>query len=238
VTPVTPVTPTRLAELEANLATVRRTIVAACAEAGREPDEVTLVAITKTFGESDVRALAGLGVTDLGENREPELKVKAPATQDLDIQWHFVGQLQSNKSKSVARYADVVHSVDRDSLVAALAKAGRPLRCLVQVALSDDEGVIAPRGGVVPDGVLPLADAIADTPGLQLGGVMAVAPLGADPDRAFDQLAGIAARLRTVHPEATWISAGMSEDLAAAIRHGATHVRVGRALLGERPPER
>ena len=224
----------RLAQLEQNLAEVRRTIAAACAEAGRDPAEVTLVAITKTFSEDDVRALAGLGVTALGENRESELKVKAPATADLDIEWHFVGQLQSNKAKSVARYADVIHSVDRESLVAALARTERPLRCLVQVALSDDDGVIAPRGGVVPDGVLPLADLIAETPGLRLGGVMAVAPLGADPDRAFEQLAGIAVRLRAAHPDATWVSAGMSEDMAAAIRHGATHVRVGRALLGER----
>jgi PLP dependent protein len=224
----------RLAQLEGNLTAVRRTIAAACAEAGRDPAEVTLVAITKTFGEDDVRALAGLGVTTLGENRESELKAKAPATADLEIQWHFVGQLQSNKARSVARYADVIHSVDRESLVAALAKTDRPLRCLVQVALSDDDGVIAPRGGVVPDGVLPLADLIADTPGLRLGGVMAVAPLGANPDRAFGQLAGIAGRLRAVHPDATWVSAGMSEDLEAAIRHGATHVRVGRALLGER----
>lgn len=223
----------RLAQLEENLAAVRGAIAAACAEADRDPAEVTLVAITKTFGEDDVRALAGLGVTALGENRESELKVKAPATADLDIQWHFVGQLQSNKATSVARYADVIHSVDRESLVAALARTERPLRCLVQVALSDD-GVIAPRGGVVPDGVLPLADLIAETPGLQLGGVMAVAPLGADPDRAFEQLAGIAERLRAGHPDATWVSAGMSEDMAAAIRHGATHVRVGRALLGER----
>jgi PLP dependent protein len=224
----------RLAQLEGNLTAVRRTIAAACAEAGRDPAEVTLVAITKTFGEDDVRALAGLGVTTLGENRESELKAKAPATADLEIQWHFVGQLQSNKARSVARYADVIHSVDRESLVAALAKTDRPLRCLVQVALSDDDGVIAPRGGVGPDGVLPLADLIADTPGLRLGGVMAVAPLGANPDRAFGQLAGIAGRLRAVHPDATWVSAGMSEDLEAAIRHGATHVRVGRALLGER----
>jgi pyridoxal phosphate enzyme (YggS family) len=224
----------RLAQLEGNLAAVRRTIAAACAEAGRDPAGVTLVAITKTFGEDDVRALAGLGVTALGENRESELKVKAPATAGLEIQWHFVGQLQSNKARSVARYADVIHSVDRESLVAALARTERPLRCLVQVALSDDDGVIAPRGGVVPDSVLPLADLIADTPGLRLGGVMAVAPLGADPDRAFEQLAGIAGRLREVHPDASWVSAGMSEDLEAAIRHGATHVRVGRALLGER----
>jgi uncharacterized pyridoxal phosphate-containing UPF0001 family protein len=162
------------------------------------------------------------------------LRAKAPVVPDLT--WHFVGQLQSNKARSVARYADVVHSVDRESLVTALAKADRPLQCLIQVALSDDDGVTAPRGGVAPDGVEKLAELVADTPGLRLAGVMAVAPLGADPDRAFEQLAGIAAKVRAVHPDARWISAGMSADLDAAIRHGATHVRVGRALLGERPP--
>lgn len=224
----------RVAELSRNLTAVRETIAEACVAAGRDSGDVTLVAITKTFGEDDVRALAGLGVTRLGENRESELKVKTPATAGLGIEWHFVGQLQSNKAKSVARYADVIHSVDRDSLVTALARTERPLRCLVQVALSDDDGVIAPRGGVAPDGVPELAALIADAPGLTLSGVMAVAPLGADPDRAFAELAGIAERLRADHPEATWISAGMSGDLAAAIRHGATHVRVGRALLGDR----
>jgi pyridoxal phosphate enzyme (YggS family) len=224
----------RVAELRENLAAVRASIAAACAEAGRDPGEVTLVAITKTFGASDVQALASLGVTDVGENREQELRAKAPVVPDLT--WHFVGQLQSNKARSVARYADVVHSVDRESLVTALAKADRPLQCLIQVALSDDDGVTAPRGGVAPDGVEKLAELVADTPGLRLAGVMAVAPLGADPDRAFEQLAGIAAKVRAVHPDARWISAGMSADLDAAIRHGATHVRVGRALLGERPP--
>jgi pyridoxal phosphate enzyme (YggS family) len=226
-------TPERLAELEHNLTAVRRTIADGCVSAGRDPGEVTLVAITKTFPESDVRALAALGVTDIGENRENELKRKAVA--DIGVTWHFVGQLQSNKARSIARYADVVHSVDRESLVTALSKAragSEPLRCLIQVALSDEAG----RGGVVPEGVPALAERIAAADGLELGGVMAVAPLGADPDRAFAELAGVAAALRADHPGATWVSAGMSGDLAVAVRHGATHVRIGRALLGTRPP--
>jgi len=227
----------REAELAANLDTVRRTIAVACEAAGRDPGEVTLVAVTKTFPESDVRALAALGVRDVGENREQELKVKAAA--DIDVRWHFVGQLQTNKARSVARFADVVHSVDRESLVTALSKArtatgARPLRCLVQVALPDDEGR-PQRGGVVPDGVPALAELVAAAEGLELGGVMAVAPLGSDPERAFAELAEVAGRLRADHPAATWVSAGMSADLDAAIRWGATHVRVGRALLGARP---
>jgi len=234
--PAAEATRERFAQLEANLAVVRRSIADACDKAGRDPAEVTLVAVTKTFPESDVRALAKLGVTDVGENRESELKRKAAA--DIEVTWHFVGQLQSNKARSVARYADVVHSVDRDSLVVALAKAragaDTPLRCLIQVALSDDAGR-PQRGGVVPEGVPALAAAIGGADGLELGGVMAVAPLGADPARAFAELAEVAAALRAEHPGATWVSAGMSGDLEAAVGCGATHVRIGRALLGTRP---
>lgn len=231
----------RLTELTENLERVRRSIADACTTAGRSPDEVTLVAITKTFPLDDVRALAGLGVTDLGENREQELKAKAPEAQDLDVTWHFVGQLQSKKARSVVRYADVVHSVDRLSLVTALSRAAtgleRSVRCLLQVSLAeygpgDDPGS---RGGVEPGDVPALADAVAAADGLELGGVMAVAPLGGDPEKAFDGLASVAARLRSDHPGADWISAGMSADLEAAITRGATHVRLGRALLGTRP---
>lgn len=226
---------TRLDDLAANLATVRESIATACAAANREPDEVTLVAVTKTFPSSDVRLLAELGVRDIGENRDQDARTKAADCEDLDLVWHFVGQLQTNKARSVARYATVVHSVDRLELAAALAKAatnaGRALRCLVQVSLDAEPG----RGGIRPDDALRLADEIAAADGLELGGVMAVAPLGEDPDEAFERLAKVAATLRTAHPEATWVSAGMSDDLAAAITHGATHVRIGRRLLGQRP---
>jgi pyridoxal phosphate enzyme (YggS family) len=229
-------------ELRANLASVRERIQAACQAAGRPEGSVTLVAITKTFPVSDVRALAALGVTDVGENREQELKAKAPECPELA--WHFVGQLQSNKARSVARLARVVHSVDRVSLVTALSKAaveeGRVLRCLLQVSLASygpaDAATGKSRGGVEPADVPALAAEVAAADGLELGGVMAVAPLGSDPDEAFAGLAGVASRLRSEHPGADWISAGMSGDLEAAIRHGATHVRLGRALLGTRPP--
>jgi len=233
---------TRDDELRDNLLQVRERIEKACQAAGRSPDEVTLVAITKTFPVSDVRALADLGVRDVGENREQELKAKAPDCPDLT--WHFVGQLQSKKARSVVRYASAVHSVDRLSLVAALSKAAvaeeKTLRCLLQVSLasygSADAATGAARGGVEPDAVLDLAGEVASADGLELGGVMAVAPLGSDPDEAFAGLREVASRLRSEHPGADWISAGMTADLDAAIRQGATHVRLGRALLGTRTP--
>ena len=237
----------RRAQLEAGLAATRRRIEQACADAGRRPDEVTLVVVTKTFPASDVRLLADLGVRDVGENRHPEAGRKAAECADLPLRWHFVGQLQSNKAAAVARYADVVHSVDRPKLAAALAR-GRAaaaadtgpapaLDCLVQVSLDppDDGGG---RGGSAPSDLLGVAGAIADQDTLRLRGVMAVAPLHGDPDEAFARLSEVAARLRGVAPDASWISAGMSGDLEAAIRHGATHVRVGSAILGKRPPAR
>lgn len=231
---------TREDELRRNLEQVQERIEKACQAAGRARDEVTLVAITKTFPVSDVRALAGLGIQDVGENREQELKSKAPECPDLS--WHFVGQLQSKKSRSIARYASVVHSVDRSSLAEALSKAAvaeeKTLRCLIQVSLaaygSADAATGAGRGGVAPADVPELAAEIATADGLELGGVMAVAPLGSDPEEAFAGLREVASRLRSEHPGADWISAGMTGDLEAAIKHGATHVRLGRALLGTR----
>ena len=232
----------RAAEIAASLARVRARITAACRAAGRGPDEVTLVAITKTFPASDVRLLARLGVRDIGENRDQEAAPKAAAVADLrdELTWHFVGQLQTNKAASVTRYADVVHSVDRPRLAAALGagarKSGRTLRCLVQVSLDDDPA----RGGAVTDQVPLVADAVASEDGLELAGVMAVAPLAAEsvpggPLAAFERLAEVASAVRGTHPGAVMISAGMSADLEDAITAGATHVRVGTALLGGRP---
>jgi hypothetical protein len=229
-------------ELRDNLQKVRERIQTACVAAGRPEDAVTLVAITKTFPVSDVHALAALGVREVGENREQELRVKAPECPE--VVWHFVGQLQSNKARSVVRHAQVVHSVDRSSLVSALSRAavdeGRVLRCLLQVSLasfgSADAATGRSRGGVAPADVPALAAEVAAADGLELGGLMAVAPLGSDPDEAFAGLESVASRLRSEHAGADWISAGMSGDLEAAIRHGATHVRLGRALLGTRPP--
>lgn len=224
----------RREEIAANLDDVRKRIGEACAAAGRDASEITLIAVSKTFPPSDVRHLAALGVTDVAENRDQEARPKATETSDLSLTWHFVGQLQTNKARSVAGYADVVQSVDRVKLVGALSSAAvrseRSLRCLVQVSLDEAED----RGGAAPDDVPELADAIAAAEGLELKGVMAVAPLGADSLPAFQRLAEVAAGLRDAHPEADVMSAGMSGDLEQAIACGATHLRIGTALLGGR----
>jgi pyridoxal phosphate enzyme (YggS family) len=223
-------------ELAANLATVRARIRAACDAAGR-PDDVSLVVVTKFFPESDVRLLAELGVTDVGENRHQEASAKAAACADLGLTWHFIGSVQSNKAAAVAAYSDVVESVDRSKLVSPLDRGaheqGRRVDCLVQVSLDPPE--LTGRGGARPQDVARIADALGASASLSLRGVMAVAPLGEDPRAAFEQLAAIAADLRRDHPEATVVSAGMSGDLEEAVRWGATHVRVGSAVLGQRP---
>jgi PLP dependent protein len=229
----------RRSQIADNLQRVRARIAAACSAAGRDPDGVTLIAVTKTYPAADVAHLAALGVRDVGENRDQEAAPKAAevAAAGIEVRWHYVGQLQRNKSRSVASYASVVHSVDRASLVTALATArtasglGVPLDVLVQCSLDGDTA----RGGAVLGDVPSLAAAIAAEPSLRLAGLMAVAPLGADPQEAFSWLQTASASLRAAYPEATMISAGMSGDLESAIRHGATHVRVGSALLGTRP---
>jgi pyridoxal phosphate enzyme (YggS family) len=195
---------------------------------------VVLVAVTKTWPVGDALLLRDLGVTDLGENRDQEAVEKA--RQVSGVRWHFVGRLQSNKARSVASYADVVHAVDREHLVDALSagavQAGREVDAFVQVSLDGDPG----RGGARIELVPALADRLAGAAGLRLAGVMAVAPLGMVPGAAFARLAEVAAQVRAAHPEAAAISAGMSSDLEDAIARGATHVRVGSAILGSRPP--
>jgi hypothetical protein len=222
---------------------VRGRIAAAAQSVGRRPDDVTLVAVSKTWPASDVRLLHRLGISTFGENRDQEAEPKARAVADLHLHWHFIGQLQTNKARSVATYADVVESVDRPKLVAALQRgaeaAGRSLTCLVQVDLDPDAGSAGkPRGGALPGEIADLAAAITAADRLRLGGLMSVAPLDADPDEAFGRLADLAGQLRATYPEATMMSAGMTGDLEAGIRAGATHVRVGSAVFGRRPPVR
>ena len=227
----------RRAEIESGLAAVHDRIDSACASVGRGSDEITLIVVTKFFPASDVHLLAELGVADIGENRHQEAVEKAAECADLDVRWHFVGGLQSNKAAAVARYADVVHSVDRPKLVTGLSRGagerGRDLDCLVQVSL-DPPGASG-RSGCEPDDVASLVERIGDAEGLRLQGVMGVAPLDGDADEAFARLAEVAAGVRAQVPDATWISAGMSADLEQAIRHGATHLRIGSAVLGTRP---
>ncbi len=262
----------RTAEIASALARVRSRIAAAAALSGRDVDDITLVAVTKTYPAEDVARLVSLGVCDVGENRDQEAAPKFERVAELLdgrppdqeqvqsmqrspvpgspvsirpvlwpvprwplLRWHFVGQLQTNKAKSVVRYASAVHSVDRIDLVATLARAAsaaeRTLQCFVQVSLNADRG----RGGAIGAEALTVADAIALADGLDLAGVMTVAPLDWDPARAFDEVRRISERLLRVHPGATAISAGMSEDFEAAIEAGATHVRLGSAILGRRP---
>jgi pyridoxal phosphate enzyme (YggS family) len=227
--------------LTRNLEGVRTRIADACQRSGRSADEVTLTVITKFFPASDVRLLADLGVHHVGENRHQEAEAKAAECADLGLTWHFVGGLQSNKAAAVATYADVVESVDRAKLLRGLSRGAhesdRVIEVLVQVSL-DADPASGGRAGVAPDRAVPLAEQVAAADGLRLRGVMGIAPLDADPEPGFAKLAEIAAQVRLVDPGATWVSAGMSADLEAAVESGATHVRIGSAVLGSRPLRR
>ncbi len=229
-------------ELAANLATVRERIAAACSAAGRPREDVTLIVVTKTYPASDVRILSELGVRHVAENKDQDAAPKAAECSDLPLSWHFVGQLQTNKVRSVVGYADVVQSVDRARLVTALSKealrAGREVGCLIQVALDAGSSERGERGGVAPGGVRELADLIAGSPGLRIDGLMTVAPLTGEyagrQRAAFGRLMDLSTDLRRAHPAANMVSAGMSADLEEAVAAGATHVRVGTAVLGVR----
>ncbi|SDR06014.1 hypothetical protein SAMN02800687_3530 [Curtobacterium sp. UNCCL20] len=222
--------------LEARLASVRSGISDAARAAGRSADELTLVVVTKFHPASLVRELAALGVTDVGENRHQEAQAKAAELADLALTWHFVGQLQSKKARQVRRYAHVVQSLDRDSVVDAFAPTeSEPeppvIDGFVQVNLTDDPG----RGGVQPDDVDAMVERVLATGTIRLRGVMAVAPLDEEPRPAFARLRGISERVRSIEPAATDISAGMSGDYADAVLEGATHLRIGTAITGKRP---
>jgi len=223
-------------EVAANLDAVRRRITAACDEAGRD-DDVALVVVTKFFPASDVRILADLGVTDVGENRHQEAEAKAAECADLGLRWHFIGGLQSNKAAAVAAYADVVESVDRAKLVGPLSCGAQAREAEIDVLLqvSLDPPGADHRSGVDPADLPDLADRVLGADLLRLRGLMAVAPLGEQPAAAFARLAEVREAFVRDHPGATVLSAGMSGDLEAAITCGATHVRVGSAVLGPRP---
>lgn len=192
----------------------------------------TRIVVTKFQPASLVRELAELGVRDVGENRHQEAAAKVAEVDDPRLTWHFVGQLQSNKAKAVRAYAATVHSVDRESLVAALASdEGRELGVFLEIGLSDEPG----RGGVAPAEAEQLAEVVLGAGGLRLLGVMGVAPLGVPPRQAFARLREVSDRVRALAPTATAISAGMSGDFREAILEGATHLRIGTAITGNRP---
>ena len=229
----------RAAEIAANLADVRARIDDACRKAGRDPSEVRLLAVTKTFPASDADILAELGVRDFAENRDQEACEKVPQVK-ADARWHMVGRLQRNKARSVVRWADEVQSVDSVRLADALAKAvaaardagerTEPLDVLMQASIDGDPA----RGGCPLDQLADLAQGVIRSSDLRLRGIMAVAPLGMEPRAAFDRLASVASQLRTEFPTASELSCGMSNDLEEAIDYGSTCVRVGTALLGSR----
>ncbi|RUR00812.1 YggS family pyridoxal phosphate-dependent enzyme [Labedella endophytica] len=221
-----------MSELEERVAAVRESISRAAVRAGRDPLGITTIAVTKFHPAALVSQLYEAGIRDVGENRQQEAEAKAAELVGLDdLTWHFVGQLQSKKARRVARFAGVIHSVDRDSVIDALAGADRPVSCFVQVALSDDDH----RGGAPIADVERLAERIVASDGLSLAGVMAVAPLGAEPRPAFARLRSVSDRIRAIDPLATAISAGMSDDFEDAILEGATHLRIGTAITGKRP---
>jgi len=184
-----------------------------------------------------VDLLKQLGIDDVGENKDQEASLKRTQVQ-ADFNWHFIGQLQSNKAKSVVSYAHLIHSVDRPSLAKEIQKSAQGVEkkqaVLIQLDL-DQSGPDPTRGGLWPTELMALAQQITDSSHLELKGLMSVAPLGENPADAFARLAVIRADFLKAYPQASILSAGMSDDLEAAILHGATHLRIGSALLGERP---
>ncbi|WP_120337100.1 YggS family pyridoxal phosphate-dependent enzyme [Cryobacterium soli] len=226
--------------LNERLAGVRDGISAAARSAGRPVEEITTVVVTKFQPVSLVRELLALGVRDFGESRHQEAQAKAADLAGSGIRWHFVGQLQGKKARQVRAYSSVIHSVDRESLVTALggtvdaaggSNAGAPVDCFVQVNLTDDPA----RGGVSIANLAPLVERVLESDGLTLLGLMAVAPLGTEPRRSFALVSELGAQMRQIAPDARYLSMGMSQDYAAAIAEGATHLRIGTAITGNRP---
>lgn len=227
---------THSSALEGRLVSVQDRIHSKIESLGRT-DDVTLVVVTKNHPAELVRNLYDLGCRDFGENRDQEAGAKAtelaPALEDA--RWHFIGQLQSNKAKRVVEYASVVHSLDRDSLLTALIKAvegrQRPLDVFIQVNLTEDPA----RGGVNPGDLEAFSERVVAASNLRLMGLMAVASLDGQERRDFELVAGLSERLKGLYPEAKYLSAGMSGDYELALEYGATHLRVGSAITGNRP---
>jgi pyridoxal phosphate enzyme (YggS family) len=213
------------------LAEVQGSIADAARDAGRSPSDITTIVVTKFQPAALVAELAALGVRDIGENRHQEAQAKAVALAELGLRWHFVGQLQTKKARQVRSYASVIHSVDRPALVDALRSEEASVDCFVQVNLTDDPA----RGGVAPDDLPPLVEHVLETPGLRLRGLMTVAPLGEPARPAFARVRLLSERIRDIAPQATDLSMGMSHDFREAILEGATHLRIGTAITGNRP---
>ena len=217
--------------LAERLESVRSAIADAATSAGRDPSELTTIVVTKFHPASVVRELVALGVHEVGENRHQEAQAKAAELTDLEVNWNFIGQLQSKKARQVRAYAHSIHSVDREALLGPLRSDESTIDCFVQLNLTDD----AARGGVRPDALLGLVERVLETDGLRLRGLMAVAPLDEDPRRAFARVRELSEQVLTLAPHASALSMGMSHDFRAAIAEGATHLRIGSAITGNRP---
>ncbi len=213
-------------------------IATAATSAHRDPNEITLVVVSKNHPHQLVLDLLELGARDFGENRDQEANPKAKQIAletNQDFNWHFIGQLQTNKVKSVLEYASFLHSLDRNSLLDELIKRTTeravPLKVFVQVNMTDDPE----RGGVIPGDLMTFAERVLSSPGLELVGLMGVGGLDVAPEREFERLAQLSGQLQQLAPRADRLSMGMSGDFETAIAYGATHLRIGTAITGNRP---
>ena len=219
----------RKTEIARNLQELKERINSAAKSANRDPNEIQLIVVTKTFPISDVEILRDLGESNFGENRDQEA---GPKAQTIPATWHFQGQIQSNKIKSICEWADVIHSISGEKEILKFAQSPRKHQVFLQVSLDGQVG----RGGASPDDLAQLADLVNESNNLELLGLMAVAPLGVEPDKAFADLAQINQGFAAQYPNSKFLSAGMSGDFEAAIKYGATHIRVGSSILGSRSP--
>ena len=221
-----------MGEAAARWRAVRDEINAECERNGRAPDSVTLVVVTKFHPVSLIEELWDAGARDFGESRHQDAVIKAAALEGQDFKWHCVGQVQSNKARAIAKYADVVHSLDRVSVVEALRTSENRVDGFIELNLTPDPE----RGGVAnPDEMLALAELISSTDTIELQGVMAVAPLEESPAAAFERVAAWSAALTQEFPNANQVSTGLSADWKEAVAAGATHVRIGTSITGKRP---
>jgi pyridoxal phosphate enzyme (YggS family) len=213
-------------------------VASAAAASGKDASDITLVVVTKNHPPQLVFGLIALGARDFGENRDQEASPKAKevisSSKEL-TRWHFIGQLQTNKVRSVLEYADLIHSLDRESLLVELQKrtVGRvkPLGVFIQVNLTEDPA----RGGVGVKDLEAFASKVIESEGLRLEGLMGVGGLDKDPEIEFERLAGLSSKLQSLDPDAKGLSMGMSSDFEVAIGYGATHLRIGTAITGKRP---
>lgn len=225
-------------DLAGRLEEVRGRIAAAARRASRSPDEVTLVAVTKSFPADVVVAALDAGATDIGENRAQELKEKAIAVP-RDVRWHFIGHLQTNKARNVVGIAHLIHSVDRYGLAEEIGRRARssahPQDVLIEVNVSGEPT----KHGVEPAQAIALAERVAALDGVRVRGLMTMAPLAEDPERSrpyFADLRELGERVTSSLPDAAGLSMGMTRDFEIAVEEGATLVRVGEAIFGPRTP--